>query len=332
MRTALVVFLFTSALLPATARANDPLIEVHGGGPKNRDCYATLKANANRPKNNPRHIRCVDGDPTCDADGVVDGVCTFAVSVCANSTFDPTHCTSGAISSIDVAHGIDNGTDPDFDTDFLALQTAIDSDIAPPTAAADVCTSVVNIRVRIKGPTGRPPGSRNHCRPNKKILQLFTAPQPLIGPGDTDKHKLICVPADDTVNGCDPQTLFTSTFDRLQKQVFSTSCAVGTCHDSESYLAANGLLLESGAAYSNLVGVDPQNALALSRGWKRVNPGDPTTSLLYHKIDNDLDDPGLGLRMPRPPGRPRLHRSLREIIRLWIEDGAPASGWVTGTD
>ena len=61
--------------------------------------------------------------------------------------------------------------------------------------------------------------------------------------------------------------------------------------------------------------------------------GDPATSFLYHKIEGDLPDVNYGLRMPR--NRPKLKGTLRNIIRLWIEGGAPddtpAQIWIPGT-
>jgi hypothetical protein len=303
---------------------------VGGGGRARTDCLAVFSTSVDLPGNHRRNIRCVDGDPACDADETVDGVCTFPIGVCANSTFDAARCVSTGVESVSVSHAIDDGTDPGFDVDFQALQGAIDSEIAPPNTNPDVCTTPVNIQVRITGPFGKPLAKRDRCRPKRKTVRLFAQPHPLVGNGDSDRLRLTCVPASAEANGCDAMSLFSGTFDRLQKEVFSASCAVGTCHDSESMTGA--LLLEPGAAYDNLVGHDPTNGAARALGWKRVNPGDPSTSFLYHKITNDLTQAGtLGLRMPRPPGRPMLHASLREIVRLWITAGAPATGWVPGT-
>jgi hypothetical protein len=50
---------------------------------------------------------------------------------------------------------------------------------------------------------------------------------------------------------------------------------------------------------------------------------------MYHKITGDLGA-GLGARMPF--GKPQLPANLIEIMRLWIEAGAPQIGWVPGTD
>ena len=161
---------------------------------------------------------------------------------------------------------------------------------------------------------------------------------------DTDKMKLTCLPADPMAGGCDPQTLFPGgTFDRIQTQIFNQNCAVSGCHDSQSH--QNGLILETGASVTNLINVDPTNASAKGAGWKRVvqfpcgpdpncvpTMGDSTTSYLYHKVTGDLPDDSYGLRMPRK--RAKLNSTLIDIIKIWIDNGAPSpphDRWLDGT-
>ncbi|MBI1813425.1 MAG: hypothetical protein HYR72_00435 [Deltaproteobacteria bacterium] len=306
-----------------------------GGGAANTDCLAVFDADVNFPPARPLSIRCVDGDPTCDADGVVNGVCTFSVGVCANSTYNPSKCTLQGVQSITVGHADDDGVDPKFDPDFQLLQGAIDNAIDPPTAVADSCSGRVNIRVPIHGPFGKP--TVHNCSLSIKTVKLTTVVQVIQGkvyPNDVDGLMLMCRPAPKTSNGCDPRTFFTGTYDRIQKQIFNQSCATATCHDSQTKAAA--LLLESGAFPANLINVVPTTASAAAAGWTRVSVpsvgvGDPTTSLLYHKIiTGGLPDASYGLRMPR--GRRVLNVSLQEAIRLWILSGAPDTGWVPGTD
>ena len=57
--------------------------------------------------------------------------------------------------------------------------------------------------------------------------------------------------------------------------------------------------------------------------------GDPDTSFLFHKIEATCPTADYGAHMPL--GKPKLNGTLREIIRLWIEAGAPQTGWVPGT-
>ncbi len=138
--------------------------------------------------------------------------------------------------------------------------------------------------------------------------------------------KLYCSPA---VNGCDPQALYSGTFDRMQRQIFNQSCALSACHDSQSQ--AGSLLLETGAAYGNLVNQAPVNGGALGAGWLRVDAtqASPENSFLFHKIEGSLPDDSYGVRMPR--NRPKLNKTLRDVIELWIGAGAPQTGWVPGT-
>ncbi len=301
--------------------------EVGGGGSKSRDCLVTFDAAVSIPASNPRHVRCTDGDPACDADATVDGICSFNLVVCANSTFEPS-CTLNGVDSIVIDNAIDNG-DPRFDPDFQALQSAVDSEIQPPTTTANDCTTGTTITVPIKGPIGN-----NRCSPRRKKVKL-TALSEVIGGKiykDRDRIKFICDP---DPNACDPTILFSGTFDRIQRQVFNQNCAVSGCHDSETF--AGNLLLETGAAHGNLVNVTPSNISASGAGWMLVdapNPpgtsGDPDTSFLFRKIEGDLPDATYGARMPLD--KRKLHRTLREVIELWIAAGAPQTGWVPGTD
>lgn len=296
---------------------------IGGGGKASTDCLAVFKVADGVPLKGSK-IACVDGDPSCDADGVVNGSCQIPVAVCANSTA-LARCTLDGLEAITVQHAADNG-DPKFDPEFQALQTRVDNAIQPPTTDTDLCTTPTNFHVSIKGPFKS--GSKNTCSASSKTLKLTALSTVIAGKitTDTDSLKLSCAPAPST--GCDPQVLFTGTFDRIQRQIFNQSCALSGCHDSQSQ--TGGLLLESGASYTNLVNADPQNGSALALGWKRVNPGDPTTSFIYHKVSGDLPDPSFGVRMPR--GKPKLNKTLINVMQAWITGGAPDMGWVPGTD
>ncbi len=306
-------------------------VVVGGGGSPTTDCLAVYDAPFNAaPKPN---VTCVDGDVTCDADGVVNGICEIPVTVCVNSTAIAA-CTLDGVETITVQHAMDNG-DPKFDPDFQALQTKLNNDIQPPTTTANLCTNAPsNVHIFIKGPVGK-----NKCQHNSKKLAVTTTSTAIGGKVFTDKDtlKFSCEPAADTVGGCDPQTLFGGTFDRIQKEIFNESCAVSGCHDSQSH--QNNLILEVGASYTNLINVAPTNGAALEAGWLRVTPGDSSKSYLYHKVTGDLPDPSYGVRMPHKqpanavppkPGR-KLNSTLIDIIQLWIDAGAPETGWVAGT-
>ena len=307
-----------AAATPARARI------VGGGGAASKDCLVVFDAPVNFPDTTPKQVRCVDGDKDCDTDGTVNGVCSIAVRVCVNSTFDSA-CNVSGVAQIDVDHSFDAGDDNKFDPDFLAMRQRIDQDFMEfmsPVTSPDTCTAAVPFQVPIKGPLGS-----NHCARQMKKLKLRSRSTAAAGDiTDTDTLKLFCEPAPS--NGCDPQTLFPDgTFERIQKQVFDQHCALGGCHDSQSQ--TGGLLLESGASYDNLVNHIASTLPARNAGWLRVTPGDPATSFLVHKIEGDLPDSSYGERMPR--GKPKLNGTLREIIRVWIENDAPEHGWVPGT-
>ncbi|MFM8410075.1 MAG: hypothetical protein ACKOCT_07340, partial [Alphaproteobacteria bacterium] len=261
--------------------------DVPGGGPRSRDCVTFFRTVA-APVGGGSSIRCTDGDSTCDADGAVDGACTFEVRTCVNGTRDASSCLSPGVEEIVVDHALDDG-DPLFDPAFQALQARIDG-LDLPTSAPDACTAATRIVVPLEGLL-----AGNRCRGARKVVRTRAVSLPISGIGrieDSDVLRLSCAPAPDS---CIPTTLFEGTFDRIQAQVFDRSCAISGCHDSQTRMA--GLLLEVGASWSNLVGVDPSTQAAGDLGWKRVSPGDATTSLLLRKVAGDLG-PGLGERMP----------------------------------
>ncbi len=308
------VLLFTA---PAGA------IIVGGGGSAASDCLAVFDAPATDPPRNPRVVRCADGD-ACDADGTVNGRCEFPVSVCANSTADG-RCTLNGVASVTIAHALDNG-DPAFDPEMQAVATRVGFVFEYPETRADRCSAPTPIHVALAGPFA---GGR--CKKGVETMRMVALSTAATGRvrADADKLKLICEPSP---AGCDARAFFTSTFDRIQTQIFDQSCALGGCHDSQSIRAE--LLLERGASYSNLVGRLPTNTDAAAAGWRRVaqidaTHGDPATSYLVRKVTGALGG-GLGKRMPY--NRPKLDDTLVDVIRRWVEAGAPADGWVAGTD
>ncbi len=313
--------------LVLAAAAHAVPVVVGGGGKVGTDCLSVFSAEAiNVPTLKPRNIRCTDGS-ACDEDGLANGVCLLSVAMCANSTFD-SRCTKNGVESMTVKHAMDDGSDPKFDTEFQALQNRIDNDIMPPTNAVDDCANATTFRVHVKGPLKNLSGT-NVCMSKAKTIRVTTISQPTvlgIRYVDTDSLMLTCVPA--VTLGCDPHDFFGGTFDRIQTQIFNQSCAVGTCHDSESQ--QGGLLLENSSSFGNLANIDPQNGAALAAGWKRLVPFDSANSFIFQKV-NGLPNKTYGARMPK--GRRKLHHNLRNIIQLWIDAGAPNdTTWVSGTD
>lgn len=120
-----------------------------------------------------------------------------------------------------------------------------------------------------------------------------------------------------------------STFERIQNEVFTQSCALQSCHGSNA--KSGGLVLELGSSYNALVNTTPANSVASGAGKKRVFPGDLDRSFLWNKISAHLVS-GEGAPMPLGSnGFINLNPELTEVIRKWILAGAPKEGFVEGT-
>src|SRR5437016_3603260 len=98
----------------------------------------------------------------------------------------------------------------------------------------------------------------------------------------------------------------------IQDNVFTVTCAVPGCHGGVS--AQQGLRLDPGFSAGNLINVpSPRDSNLI-----RVVPGDPDASFLIQKLQGTQT---LGDRMP--DGGPYLTTAQVNVIRQWIQDGAP---------
>ena len=75
--------MFFLVVLPARGLASTLFL---GGGSPLTDCYALFELAADVPLSGSSlsTVTCTDGDPSCDADGIPDGVCQFSMRVCAH--------------------------------------------------------------------------------------------------------------------------------------------------------------------------------------------------------------------------------------------------------
>ena len=115
------------------------------------------------------------------------------------------------------------------------------------------------------------------------------------------------------------------TFGLIQSKVFAGDCT--SCHASGTAFAnESGLSLDRGAAYKNLVNAESHDQTARNDGLLRVVPGDAQKSLLYQKLI--LWDPNharnYGAAMPL--GGQSLTVGQIELVRRWINAGAPETG------
>jgi len=98
----------------------------------------------------------------------------------------------------------------------------------------------------------------------------------------------------------------------IQDNVFTVTCAVSNCHGGAG--AQYGLRLDPGFSAGNLINVpSPRDPNLI-----RVVPGDPDASFLIQKLQGTQT---LGNRMP--DGGPYLTTATVNVIRQWIQDGAP---------
>src|SRR4051812_47179723 len=110
-------------------------------------------------------------------------------------------------------------------------------------------------------------------------------------------------------------------FDQFQAQVLTPSCATSGCHVSPN--PQGGLNLSEGAAYLNLLNISPNNATATNDGLKRVMPGKPDSSLLYHKLVFAPGHHAHDYGNVMPVGTGGVSNGQLEWVRQWIVAGAP---------
>lgn len=105
-------------------------------------------------------------------------------------------------------------------------------------------------------------------------------------------------------------------FDSVQR-IFSQSCLDAGCHNATDRLG--NLVLEPGFTHAELVDVSPTNTFAAADGLLRVAPNDPNRSLLLIK----LVDPPDKYESRMPQGKPPLSNADIDLVRAWINEGAP---------
>ena len=107
-----------------------------------------------------RTIRCADGQPFCDADGMQDGQCTFRIAACLNSQDPRVPCTPTSITSVKLTpapNSVDPTNSANAATVLAALATADPGSVgtatgaviaySPAAATSNACTGYVNVVV-----------------------------------------------------------------------------------------------------------------------------------------------------------------------------------------
>jgi hypothetical protein len=113
---------------------------------------------------------------------------------------------------------------------------------------------------------------------------------------------------------------FSSTFAAIQKVIFEgRNCTNGMCHGAAMM---GGLDLRADAAYQSLIEVKSNNSPRF-----RVMPGQPGESFLYNKLRAATEPGSVEVEgSPMPSGMAPLSPNHLEVVRRWIEVGAPRDG------
>ena len=170
--------------LAGEARGDCPgACSVPGGGPAATDCFVEYDGiTLNKPARRPRLLRCRDGDPACDVDGVANGTCRVLVRACVNNADTRlARCTPSDVTSFRVRNGRP-GTRA-FDPELAALEAAVGSLGLPATAAA--CTEAVALTVPLRG------RKRFGATPKAVRSQARSS----TGRTDTDAFRVVCTPS-----------------------------------------------------------------------------------------------------------------------------------------
>lgn len=249
-----------------------------GGGPAAPDCFIQFSGITTTA------IRCTDGDASCDTDGLVDGVCTIALSVCANA--DSSGCAATPLAGAPTVK-------PTKSTAAAALNAAL-SALPLTTPACTTPPYAANLKVSVAG-----------LKPGVEKL-TFKAK----GGTKTDKDKLTIT--------CNPAAA--PSFANVVQPIFTAKCATPTCHQG---LAPSGNLnMETGNSYAALVNHAPDSGLA--KGLDIVEPSSIKKSYMARKILAQglaaFDSP---MPQGCPTATPCLTDAEKIQILSWIQAGAP---------
>jgi hypothetical protein len=130
------------------------------------------------------------------------------------------------------------------------------------------------------------------------------------------------ISSDEELNYC---PTFDSTFEAIQAVVFEQNgCANSLCHGAANQ---GDLDLSPLNAYDNLV-----TAASKGSSLRLVEPGSPSQSFLYHKLSAKTFPGSYAIGgAPMPSAGAAISPGQLEVIRLWIEAGAPREGSVGDT-
>lgn len=230
---------------------------------------------------------CGDGAPACDADGVVNGECTFGLSACLNVAGDP-RCEPPGLSGPPVVRPSSNPVAQSL-MQSLAPLDPTRAGCTAPGLAVPLATTLNGVKRGVARLTVT--ASAGHQR---------------------DRNKLVLT--------CNPSPVPPSLAHVIQP-IFRTHCAIPACHDSAPGAIAPAL--DAADVYAELVNVPATNVPSLML----VHPGSVRDSYLARKIlgkripDHTQRMPQ-GCPAQVPAGGCLSDGELAAII-AWIQAGAP---------
>jgi hypothetical protein len=273
--------LLMAALCVRAAVADCPPDCVGGGHVPATDCFVEFGGIASTNET------CTDGSPSCDMDGTVNGVCTFALSVCLNVTGGAS-CTPGGLTAPPVVRPLHSPVAQALAQSLAMLDPAA-SACTPPGVAVPLATSLVGVR----------PG----------VARLaITATSG--GKRDRNKLKLTCRPSPESPSFAD-----------TIRPIFASHCALPACHtDGPSVIAP---VLDGAEAYPDIVSTPATNVPRLML----VHPGSVAESYLARKIlGKRIPDRTERMPQGCPENVPSggcLTDGEIAAILAWIQTGAP---------
>lgn len=323
--------------------ATDGLID--GGGNPATDCVAKfqtgLELNSPAGSPRPRELACKDGDLTCDADGEVNGSCTFNVGVCLADDEEVFECLPAGVGPGGVQIRNKPASNPKHDAGLQALQDEVDALLGSngvacesPGAGGGNCMQCTAEQAGLTVPL--------NSRGGKKKIKMRAVTEPAGVRNrpikDSDKLALRCTQ-------CESE----SAFEHISRVVFKTGCASQSCHTGQN--AAAGLNLDVDdigldALHDELFVEASTAPGAAALGMMRITAGDPnlgtldSKSLLYEKLansENELDEYCTNEGLPTgclgdemPPGIDTYSSGKLGLLKAWIEGGGGKEGWMPG--
>ena len=292
LRTGSILVFLT--LLTSSALADCPASCVGGGPPDSTDCFVAWSGISSTA------LTCTDGDPTCDTDGKVDGVCTLPLQACIN-VVGLGSCSSSGLSGPPTVKPANNPTGQALAAKLAALNPTAPG-CTPPGLALPLIVSLRGIK------------------PGKAKLTVSATSG---GKRDKDKLKLTCQPS-----------TAAPSFAQQVQPIFSAKCAFSGCHDQ--FFKAGGQDLDPGAAYGSSVGaratigklmrVKPGSIKGSDMAHRILGQGIPSGGTQMPQGCPGLPPMCPGVSSSAPPSERQaccLTTDETFTILSWIANGAP---------